>query len=75
MSSTLDNARAKAKGVAAEDFDKAKQLVNSAAKSGAYLYPIKVTTSLDIDVATMKLMSVGDLLLPRPQIIMEAPPL
>jgi spore coat polysaccharide biosynthesis protein SpsF (cytidylyltransferase family) len=25
-----------------EDFDKAKHLVQSAAKSGAYLYPIKV---------------------------------
>jgi hypothetical protein len=42
MSSTLENARAKAKDVAVEDFNKAKVLARSAAKSGAYLYPIKV---------------------------------
>lgn len=41
MSSTVDNARAKAKEVAVEDFNKAKALARSAAKSGAYLYPIK----------------------------------
>jgi len=41
MSSTIDNTRAKAKEVAVEDFNKAKALAHSAAKSGAYLYPIK----------------------------------
>ncbi|TVY65718.1 Outer spore wall protein RRT8 [Lachnellula suecica] len=41
MSSTVDNARTKAKEVAVEDFNKAKALAQSAAKSGAYLYPIK----------------------------------
>lgn len=41
MSSTVDNARSKAKEVAVEDFNKAKALAQSAAKSGAYLYPIK----------------------------------
>ncbi|KAH8601780.1 hypothetical protein B0O99DRAFT_200420 [Bisporella sp. PMI_857] len=41
MSSTIDSAKAKAKEVAIEDFNKAKALAHSAAKSGAYLYPIK----------------------------------
>jgi len=41
MSSTLDSATAKAKEVAVEDFYKVKGLATSAAKSGAYLYPIK----------------------------------
>jgi len=41
MSETLNNAGAKAKEVAIEDFNKAKELAHSAAKSGAYLYPIK----------------------------------
>ncbi|KAH6665444.1 hypothetical protein B0J14DRAFT_232201 [Halenospora varia] len=41
MTGTIDNARAKAKEVAIEDFNKAKTLAHSAAKSGAYLYPIK----------------------------------
>jgi len=41
MSSTIDNARAKAKEVAVEDLTRAKDLATSAAKSGAYLYPIK----------------------------------
>ncbi|CAL3968014.1 unnamed protein product [Diplocarpon coronariae] len=41
MSSTLDKAQAKAKEVAVEDFNKAKALAQSAAKSGAYIYPIK----------------------------------
>ncbi|KAI9650685.1 hypothetical protein NHQ30_000707 [Ciborinia camelliae] len=41
MSSTMEKAGAKAKEVAKEDFDKAKELARSAAISGAYLYPIK----------------------------------
>jgi len=41
MSTTISSARAKAKEVAIEDFNKAKILAHSAAKSGAYLYPIK----------------------------------
>jgi len=41
MSRTIDSAKAKAKEVAVEDFNKAKILARSAAKSGAYLYPIK----------------------------------
>merc|ERR1712098_1018617 len=41
MSSTMDKTKAKAKEVAIEDFNKAKALAQSAAKSGAYLYPIK----------------------------------
>ncbi|KAE8442377.1 hypothetical protein EG329_003393 [Mollisiaceae sp. DMI_Dod_QoI] len=40
-SSTIDNVRAKAKEVAQEDFIKARDMAKSAAKSGAYLYPIK----------------------------------
>merc|ERR1712225_207253 len=39
MSSTMDKTKAKAKEVAIEDFNKAKALAQSAAKSGAYLYP------------------------------------
>ena len=60
MSSTIDTARQMAQEVASvlsatarshltdnriEDFDKAKELATSAAKSGAYLYPIKVHNS------------------------------
>ncbi|RDW61522.1 hypothetical protein BP5796_11414 [Coleophoma crateriformis] len=41
MSSSMDSARAKAKEVAVEDYNKAKAIAQSAAKSGAYLYPIK----------------------------------
>jgi len=41
MSSTVNTAGAKAKEVAIEDFNKAKLLARSAAKSGAYLYPFK----------------------------------
>ncbi|TVY40820.1 Outer spore wall protein [Lachnellula occidentalis] len=41
MSSTMDSAKNKAKEVAVEDFNKAKALAQSAASSGAYLYPIK----------------------------------
>lgn len=41
MSSTVESARAKAKEVATEDFNKAKILAQSAVKSGAYLYPIR----------------------------------
>ncbi|KAL2065670.1 hypothetical protein VTL71DRAFT_3340 [Oculimacula yallundae] len=41
MSSAMDKASAKAREVATEDFNKAKALATSAAKSGAYLYPIK----------------------------------
>lgn len=41
MSSTMDKVGARAKEVAEEDFNKAKALATSAAKSGAYLYPIK----------------------------------
>jgi len=41
MSTAIDNARVKAKEVAIEDYTKAKDLATSAAKSGAYLYPIK----------------------------------
>jgi len=37
----VDSIQAKAHEVATEDFDRAKTLVNKAAKSGAYLYPIK----------------------------------
>lgn len=40
-SSTIDKVSAKAKEVAGEDFNKARALAQSAAKSGAYLYPIK----------------------------------
>jgi len=40
-SSTVDNVRAKAAEVAKEDFSKAREMATSAAKSGAYLYPIK----------------------------------
>ncbi|TVY50927.1 Outer spore wall protein RRT8 [Lachnellula cervina] len=42
MSSSIDSAKTKAKEVAVEDFNKAKALAQSAARSGAYLYPIKV---------------------------------
>ncbi|TVY33605.1 hypothetical protein LSUB1_G007088 [Lachnellula subtilissima] len=41
MSSSIDSAKTKAKEVAVEDFNKAKALAQSAARSGAYLYPIK----------------------------------
>ncbi|EKD21468.1 uncharacterized protein L3040_006152 [Drepanopeziza brunnea f. sp. 'multigermtubi'] len=41
MSNSLDKAGAKAKEVVVEDFNKAKALAQSAAKSGAYIYPIK----------------------------------
>jgi len=41
MSSAISNAGDKAREVAKEDFNKAKLLAQSAAKSGAYLYPIK----------------------------------
>jgi len=41
MAKTVDNVSAKAKEIAVEDFNKAKALAKSAAKSGAYLYPIK----------------------------------
>jgi len=37
----MDSAKTKAKEVAVEDFNKAKALAQSAAQSGAYLYPIK----------------------------------
>ncbi|KAA8576148.1 hypothetical protein EYC84_006303 [Monilinia fructicola] len=41
MPTTIEKASVKAKEVAKEDFDKAKELARSAAISGAYLYPIK----------------------------------
>jgi len=41
MAGTVENAKTKAKEVAVEDFNKARSLAESAAKSGAYLYPIK----------------------------------
>ncbi|RAL63314.1 hypothetical protein DID88_004390 [Monilinia fructigena] len=41
MPTTIEKAGVKAKEVAKEDFDKAKELARSAAISGAYLYPIK----------------------------------
>ncbi|KAK0749636.1 hypothetical protein B0T18DRAFT_407173 [Schizothecium vesticola] len=37
----VDSVQAKAQEVAKEDFDRAKVLVNDAARSGSYLYPIK----------------------------------
>jgi len=40
-SSAIDNAKTRAKEVAIEDYNKGKELVTSAAKSGAYLYPLK----------------------------------
>jgi len=39
--STVDNAKAKAKEVAIEDFNKARTVALAAANSGSYLYPIK----------------------------------
>jgi hypothetical protein len=42
----LASAQAKAQEVIKEDFDKAKGLVTDAAKSRAYLYPIKVSPSI-----------------------------
>lgn len=41
MSSAMEKTKAKATEVAKEDFEKARQLAESAAVSGAYLYPIK----------------------------------
>ncbi|KAN0106275.1 hypothetical protein V8E51_009151 [Hyaloscypha variabilis] len=41
MSSRVEKAKADAKEVAVEDFNKAKAMATQAAKSGAYLYPIK----------------------------------
>lgn len=41
MSSAVESTTNKAKEIAIEDFNKAKILARSAAKSGAYLYPIK----------------------------------
>ncbi|CAG8951529.1 hypothetical protein HYFRA_00007445 [Hymenoscyphus fraxineus] len=41
MTGTVESAKNKAKEVAIEDFNKARDLANAAAKSGAYLYPIK----------------------------------
>ncbi|KAH8655052.1 hypothetical protein BGZ60DRAFT_418295 [Tricladium varicosporioides] len=41
MSGTIDSAREKAREVAIEDFNKARDLAHSAANSGAYIYPIK----------------------------------
>jgi hypothetical protein len=38
----VDSIQAKASEVGKEDFDKAKTLVNDAARSGSYIYPIKV---------------------------------
>lgn len=40
-SSTLENTKNKAKEVAVEDFNKAKDLATAAVKSGSYIYPIK----------------------------------
>lgn len=37
----VESVQAKVGEVGKEDFDKARTLVNDAAKSGAYLYPIK----------------------------------
>jgi hypothetical protein len=39
----MDSVGSKAHEVIKEDFDKAKVLVNDAAKSQSYLYPIKVS--------------------------------
>jgi len=41
MSNTMENAKTKAKEVAVEDFNAFKTMAESAAKSGAYIYPIK----------------------------------
>ncbi|KAK3396086.1 hypothetical protein B0T20DRAFT_358075 [Sordaria brevicollis] len=41
MSGVVNSVQAKAQEVAKEDYDRAKALVNDAAKSGSYLYPIK----------------------------------
>jgi len=40
-SNFVESVQAKAQEVAKEDFDRAKLLINDAAKSGSYLYPIK----------------------------------
>jgi hypothetical protein len=56
-----------------EDFDKAKALAHSAAKSGAYLYPIKVRSPTH--TPSHSLTPLGHLLLPLPSHIMEAPSL
>ncbi|EAA35618.2 hypothetical protein GE21DRAFT_451 [Neurospora crassa] len=41
MSGIVESVQAKAQEVAKEDYDRAKALINDAAKSGSYLYPIK----------------------------------
>ncbi|CCC08792.1 unnamed protein product [Sordaria macrospora k-hell] len=41
MSGVVESVQAKAQEVAKEDYDRAKTLINDAAKSGSYLYPVK----------------------------------
>lgn len=64
-----------------EDYDRAKALINDAAKSGSYLYPIKVCShtfavkplSRDV-VLTISPLVLGNLLLLEPSQPLEAPP-
>src|SRR4051794_33766395 len=57
-----------------EDFNKAKILAQSAAKSGAYLYPIKVSVN-PVCLSTTFLTIAGDFLLLDPPNAVEAAPL
>jgi len=56
-----------------EDFNKAKVMATQAAKSGAYLYPIKVYCF--VEERAHQLMVPGYLLLPQPPHLVEASPL
>lgn len=63
-------------GDSVEDFNKAKALAQSAAKSGAYLYPIKVDPHTEVPrFIQLALTSLGNLLLPFSQVVMETPTL
>ena len=64
-----------------EDYDRAKSLINDAAKSGSYLYPIKVCSHTfavrplgrNIRLTVFGAM-LGNLLLLEPSKPLEAPP-
>ena len=65
-----------------EDYDRAKTLINDAAKSGSYLYPVKVCShtfavkpsrpEYHVDDAFLNIL--GNLLLLEPSQPLEAPP-